>query len=111
VTLPASSGGIVYVPVKIQQQGNTITTDVEQLSVNTKAFWQQFQQSYQAIPQVVQVHLKAFEDTVQPQLETLLTRRTSIGHLLSGAASQMEEQDAQVQYLFDENVPLSVLTK
>jgi hypothetical protein len=102
---------IVYVPDAIRQQGTTITNDTEQLTTDTKTFWQNFQQSYQKMPPSVQNNLKSFEDALQPHLSKLLANRITIGHLLSHAASEMEQQDAQTQYSFYENMPLDSLTK
>lgn len=104
-----SSSGIVYVPDQMRQQGKTIADDAQQQANDTKTFWQHFQQTYQTMPQAVQTNLKTFEDTNQPTLDQLMTQRITIGHLLSGAASQMEQEDGQVQYSFYETIPLDTL--
>jgi hypothetical protein len=104
-----SSSGFVYVPDQMRQQGKTIADDAQQLANDTKTFWQHFQQTYQTMPQTVQTNLKSFEDTNQPTFDQLMTQRIAIGHLLSGAASQMEQEDGQVKYSFYENIPLDTL--
>lgn len=105
-----SSGEIIYVPDEMQQQGTTIVDDAQQLASSTKTFWQRFQQAYQSMPQAVQTNLKTFEDTNQSQLDQLTTQRVTIGHLLSGAASQMEQEDGQISYSFYSSIPLNTLT-
>lgn len=107
--LAGSASHIVYAPNQMSQQGKTIADDAQQLANNTKTFWHQFQQVYQTMPQAVQANLQAFENTNQPYLDQLMSQRITIGHLLSGAASQMEQEDGKVQYSFYENIPLATL--
>jgi hypothetical protein len=105
----SGGGGVVYVPAQISQAGSTISNDADQLTSETNAFWHSFESTYQGMPDPVRGSLKTFADNSQKALNDLVAQRVSIGHLLGGAASEMEQADAQRAYAFYKNVPLKSL--
>lgn len=105
----SGGGGVVYVPARISQAGSTISNDAEQLTSETNAFWHSFESTSQGMPEPVRSTLKTFVDNGQKALNDLVAQRTTIGHLLGGAASEMEQADAQRAYAFYKNVPLNSL--